>query len=135
MHEDRNIIIFDGVCNLCNGWVKFVIRRDPAGLFSFAPMQSDRAQELIAEHHGMPFDCETILLIKKGTVYARSDAVMEITRELPRCSVLFRILQLTPKPMRDFFYRIVARHRYRLFGKRDPCMVPTEDMQNRFIST
>jgi predicted DCC family thiol-disulfide oxidoreductase YuxK len=133
MVENRKIIIFDGVCNLCNRWVQYIVKRDPTGVFSFAPMQSDMARKLIAEHHGEEFNFETILLYKNGIFYERSDAVIEITRELPRCGFLFRIARITPKPIRDFFYRIVARHRYRVFGKRDQCMVPTEDMANRFI--
>jgi predicted DCC family thiol-disulfide oxidoreductase YuxK len=133
MHENRYIIIFDGVCNLCNGWVNYIIKRDPEGVFSFASMQGAIAEELIAEHRGAGFDFDTILLIKNGVCHARSDAIMEITRELPRCRFLFRVLRITPKSIRDFFYNVTAKRRYRLFGKRDQCMIPTEDVRKRFI--
>ena len=98
-------------------------------------MQSDIAQALIAKHHGEGYNVETLLLYKNDCFYERGDAVLEITRELPGCGVLFRIARITPKPIRDSVYRIIARHRYRIFGKRDQCMVPTQDMQNRFIES
>lgn len=135
MYYNCNIVIFDGVCNLCNAAVNFVIKRDPTGVFRFAPMQSDIAQELIAMHRGAEFDFTTILLIKNGTCHERSDAVLEIARELERCRFLFRILKLTPKPIRDFFYDAIAKCRYRLFGKRDKCIVPTQNVRNRFIDS
>lgn len=133
IHDDSRTVIFDGVCNLCNTAVHFVIKRDPEGLFRFVPMQSDVAQKLIKERCGTEFDFDTMVLIKDGISYERSDAVLEITRELERCRFLFRVLKLTPKPIRDFFYTITAKSRYRLFGRQDQCMVPAQDMRDRFL--
>jgi predicted DCC family thiol-disulfide oxidoreductase YuxK len=135
MLQNRSIVIFDGVCNLCNGWVRYIIKRDPEGVFSFASMQSDIAKELIEKHRGSEFELETILLIKNGICYDRSDAVMEIVRELPRCSLLFWIIRITPKHIRDFFYKGIAKRRYRLFGKRDHCMMPTQEVRSRFLES
>ena len=131
--DKRYIIIFDGVCNFCNGAVNFIIRRDPNKKFSFAPMQNDVAKNLIKEYKASGVGVDTFLLIKNQTCYYRSDAVLEIVKDLSGFWYLFRIFIFLPKKVRDFFYRAFARNRYEIFGKRKKCMVPTEEVKSRFI--
>lgn len=133
MYEAHHIVIFDGVCNLCNAWVNYIIRHDPEGLFRFVPMQSETAQKLIETHYGPGFEFDTVVLVKEDQYYERGDAVIEILKELQGCGMLFRAFRTLPKPLRDGLYKTVAMNRYRLFGRRDRCMVPGEDIHNRFI--
>jgi len=131
--DNRHIVIFDGVCNFCNGAVNFIIKRDPTGRFVFTPMQSPIGQELIEEYGAAMVGVDTILLVKDGQCFERTDAALEITKDLTGFWHWFRILKVLPKPFRDYFYRLFARNRYRLFGRRDTCMVPTVSVRERFL--
>lgn len=131
--EDKHIIIFDGVCNFCNASVNFIIKRDKEKVFMFTPMQSEFAQTLIAQHQDSNVDIGTIILIKNNIIYKRSDAALEIVKNLDGLWFLFGIFRIVPVSIRDYFYRTFANNRYRLFGKREVCMVPSSDQQKRFI--
>lgn len=128
-----HIVIFDGVCNFCNGAVNFIIKRDPTGRFAFAPLQSSVGQELIEKHGLAMVGEDTILLLKDGQCFERTDAVLEIMNDLAGFWHWFRVLKVLPKPCRDYLYRVFARNRYRLFGKRDTCIVPTANVRERFL--
>ena len=131
------IIFFDGVCNLCNGVVQFIIRHDAAGYFRFAPLQSAAARQLLAAHgHALPPagpDPDSVLLLEDGRVYAHSAAVLRMARHLPGWRWL-TAGRLLPRTWRDALYRFVARHRYRWFGRQAACMVPTPDLRARFLA-
>ena len=131
--SNRHIVIFDGVCNFCNGAVNFIIRRDPNGVFAFTPMQSEIGKELINKHGAELVGEDTFLLIKNGQCYERTDAAFEITRDLAGLWHMFRILRVLPRSFRDYFYKLFARNRYKLFGRREQCMIPTPDVRKRFI--
>ena len=131
--DKRHIVIFDGVCNFCNGAVNFIIYRDPNVRFVFTPMQSDIGQKLIEENDASMMGEDTFLLVKNGQCYERTDAALEITKDLTGFWYVFRVLKILPKPFRDFFYRLFARNRYALFGRRDSCMLPTENIRERFL--
>jgi len=131
--ENRHVIIFDGICNFCNGAVNFIIKRDAKGLFVFTPMQSEIAAKLIEEYEAPKVGFDTFLLIKNGTCYYRTDAAFEIARDLTGLWFLFRIFKVLPRGFRDYFYRAFARNRYTLFGKKDVCMIPTPELKNRFL--
>lgn len=131
--DNRHLVVFDGVCNFCNGAVNFIIERDPSGKFVFTPMQSGFAQEILRSHGIANVDVDTILLVKNGQAFIRSNAALEIARDLSGYWYLLNIFKIVPRPVRDWFYRIFARNRYMLFGRTDSCMVPTPDVQNRFI--
>lgn len=133
MFEKQSIIIFDGVCNLCNTGVHFIIRRDPKKVFLFSPMQSVFSQKLIEKYYGPEFDFDTFLVIKNGVCYDRSDGILEITRDLTGFWFVLQILKIVPKAIRDFFYNVIARKRYQIFGRQDQCMVPPADIRDRFI--
>jgi len=129
----RHLVIFDGVCNFCNGTVNFIINRDAKGVFCFSPMQSDLAKQLAGKHLIKDVGVDTLLLLKNNTTYTRSNAALEIAKDLTGYWYLLNIFKIIPRPVRDFFYRVVARNRYALFGKRNECMVPTDAVRSRFV--
>jgi len=129
----QNVIIFDGVCKFCNNSVNFIIKRDHHNVFLFAPMQSEAAQDLIAKYNVKDVGFDTFLLIKNNKCFYRTDAVLEITKDLSGYWYLFRVFKLLPRSFRDYFYRLLARNRYDIFGKTDKCMVPTPDIKNKFL--
>lgn len=132
-HELSPVILFDGVCNLCNGFVQFVIARDPHGRFRFGPLQSAAAQRLIGgARDGQPV-LDSVVLVENGQLWTRSSAALRIARRLSFPWPLAYVLIAVPRPLRDWVYDIVARNRYQWFGKRDACMVPTADLRARFI--
>ena len=127
------IVLFDGVCNLCNRYVRFLIDRDPAGYFRFASLQSPIAHELL-ESHTLPSDQLTsIVYIENGRAYTRSDAVLRMAAHLPAAWRLLSIFRIVPRVIRDAVYDFIARKRYRWFGKRDECALPTPGQRQRFL--
>ncbi|HCN05770.1 MAG TPA: thiol-disulfide oxidoreductase DCC [Bacteroidetes bacterium] len=125
-------VIFDGVCNLCNSTVDFLLRHDHHHRMIFGSFQTERAQELLREH-GVYEAPETIYVIADGRLYSESDAVLRIARELPipwRLTTWFRYV---PRALRNVFYRCIARNRYRWFGKRSSCRLPTAEERSRFM--
>jgi len=128
------VILFDGECNLCSYWVKFFIRRDPRALFKFASIQSPAGGKLYADAGFNPANPQTFLLIAADGVCSRSDAVIEIAARLGGAWRLTRGLKIIPRGIRDWAYGVLARNRYKWFGKRDSCMVPTPDIKRRFLN-
>lgn len=126
------VILFDGVCNLCNGWVNFVINRDPAGRFHFAPLQSDRARELL-NSVTYPVDFDSIVLLDGSQIFEKSDAILRIASKLSSGWPVLGILRVIPRGVRDRVYDVVARHRYSWFGRTDACHIPAENLQSRFL--
>lgn len=128
------VVLFDGVCNLCNGWVGFVVRRDPHMRFRFASLQSDFGAGVMARH-GLPPDyLGSILLLENGELFVKSDAVLRIVRGLRPPWPLLGMLMVVPRAIRDVVYDWVARNRYRWFGKREACMLPSPENAGRFLS-
>lgn len=126
------MILFDGVCNLCNGSVNFLIRRDEKGIFKYSPLQSNFSKKLIDELN-IPKYVDSIILVHKNRYYLKSDAVIEIIKELKWYWKIFLFGSILPRKLRDKIYDIIANHRYNWFGKRDECMIPTDDLKSRFI--
>lgn len=126
------LILFDGDCNLCNGAVQFVIRRDPAARFSFASLQSEAGRRALAEagQQDLP---DSIVLVQGSRVRVKSAAALAIARGLRLPWPLLSVFWLVPYPLRDLVYDWVARNRYRWFGKRDSCWVPTPELRARFV--
>ncbi|HEU4964166.1 MAG TPA: thiol-disulfide oxidoreductase DCC family protein [Bacilli bacterium] len=128
-----NIVLFDGVCNLCNSTVQFLIKHDPAGRLKFASLQSEQGRRLLEQVDG-PRDLQSIVLVdEQGRWYAESTAVLRICRSLQSFWKMGYGLLLIPRPLRDAAYRWLARRRYRFFGKQETCMIPTPEMQKRFL--
>lgn len=127
------MILFDGVCNLCNAYVNFVIDRDPTGYFTFGTLQSSAAAPYVEACDLSADALETVVLIEDGHCYLRSTAVLRILRRLGApWSWLYGIVVI-PKPLRDAVYNFVARIRYPIFGQRTECRVPTPDLRSRFL--
>jgi predicted DCC family thiol-disulfide oxidoreductase YuxK len=134
MSTPGGVILFDGVCNLCNGAVQFVIRRDPHGRFRFAALQSDAAKRLLAEAWPGPGPVpDSIVYIENGVAHVRSSAALRIARDLGFPWCLARIFTIIPRGLRDAVYDSVARRRFAWFGARDACMVPTPELRARFL--
>lgn len=127
------IVLFDGVCNFCNGSVNFIIERDAEGYFKFAPLQSEAGERLTIEHGIDTSDTDSIILVEDERVCTYSTAALRIAKRLDGIWSWFYVLIVIPKPVRDVFYKLFARYRYRLFGKRDTCMMPTADVRARFL--
>ena len=127
------VILFDGVCNLCNSSVQFVIARDAKGLFCFAPLQGNYAQQQLKNSGGANFDQSSVVLVAGGRIFNRSEAVLRIARQLPWPWPLLYGFMVVPRVLRDGVYNLLARNRYRLFGKREQCMIPTPELKARFI--
>ena len=130
---DRPVLLFDGVCNLCNGLVQWVIERDPEGRFRFAALQSDAGQRLLAAHDLPTEDFETFVLVDGEYCYTKSTAALHVLKGLGLpYSALYPAVAL-PRFVRDRLYDFVADHRYGWFGKRESCMMPDESLESRFL--
>jgi predicted DCC family thiol-disulfide oxidoreductase YuxK len=128
-----DVVVFDGVCNLCNTVVQTIIRGDPDGRFQFASLQSEGGRHLLEQHGVNALEPETVVLIRDGRVFTMSDAVLEIVRHMRFPYPLLLVGYVLPRFIRDALYRVVARNRYRWFGRRDSCMMPTPDLRHRFL--
>ena len=129
----KKIIVFDGLCNFCNGAVNFIIKRDPISLFSFTPIQGKLAQQLLKEHGINQYNHDTLFLITDNKVYTLSSAALEICKDLSGHWYLFRVFKIIPSPLRDLFYKLFARYRYKLYGRRASCRIPDENIKSRFL--
>jgi len=128
------IVLFDGMCNLCNGAVRFIIARDKQRYFRFASLQSACGQRLLQSDEVDKRRLDTIVLVQCNRVYTKSTAALQIVRHLNLPWRLFSVLFIIPKPLRDALYDWIAFNRYRWFGQRDVCLVPTLDIQARFVN-
>jgi len=131
--DDESIILFDGVCNLCSGFVQFVLPRDEEGKYRFASLQSDAGQALLAEHDLPSDELESVVLIEDGESYVKSSAIIQIATGLGGAYRLFSPFRYLPRSVRDRIYDFVADNRYRWFGKKDRCMMPSGDVESRFL--
>lgn len=128
----NDIVIFDGVCNLCARSVQFILRHESGPHFTFSPLQSSAGARLLAEYGFPATNVESFVLISDGRVYARSTAALRIARRFKGAWRLLGILWLVPRPVRDAVYDYIARRRYAWFGKAESCMVPTPELSARF---
>ena len=127
------ILLFDGVCNLCNGFVQFVIKRDPEGIFRFTALQSKAGQELLTTHQQEKSNLSTVILLENGRVYTHSDVALRVATRLGGAWSLFSVFSIIPRSIRDHIYNWVAQNRYPWFGKKEQCMIPTPDIKARFL--
>jgi len=135
MVSEKKIILFDGVCNLCNGAVKFVIKRDKRDLFRYAALQSETGQQLTKERKIDTATVDSIILIEPGVAYfIKSDAALEIAKDLSGAWPLIAIFKWVPGSIRDSIYDWVAKNRYTWFGRQESCMIPTEELQHKFLA-
>ena len=130
----KKIILFDGVCNLCSKSVNFIIKYDKADHFRFASIQSEAGKKIIKKYLIDTNKNDSIILISNENISYRSNAVFTILFYLKTIWRILLIFSVLPSPIRDLFYRIIAKSRYRFFGKNDICMTPSEEIKSKFIS-
>ena len=130
--DDYILVLFDGVCNLCNGAVQFIIKRDPSSKFRFASLQSDYAISQMKKYGIDPVAMHSIIVIDNGRAYDKSDAAFKIAANLNGVWRIAAALRFIPKIVRDGVYDFIASRRYKLFGKRDSCMLPDDSISERF---
>ncbi|MFH1068234.1 MAG: DCC1-like thiol-disulfide oxidoreductase family protein [Candidatus Glassbacteria bacterium] len=127
------MVLFDGFCNLCGGFASWLVRRDRRGRFRLTPLQGETAGKLLSACKDSIAGTDTIVLVEDGRCFTRSTAVLRILKRLPRPWAVFYLLIAVPRPVRDFVYDIIAKLRYRLFGRRDKCYLPENDPAGRFL--
>ena len=132
-NQDKDVILFDGVCNLCNSSVDFVLRHDTKKAFLFASLQSDAGKELLEKAGLEESYLDSIVLYSEGSVYVGADAALRIAAKLRFPFNLLTVGRLIPGPLRTMVYNYIARNRYRWFGKQDSCRLPTPEEKERFI--
>jgi len=129
----ENIVIFDGVCNLCEFSVNFIFERDTAGQFYFTPAQSPLGSSLLKRFGINTSRLDTVVLVRDGLAFTRSAAAIEIASKLDKPWNLLTVFQAVPEPLRDMIYDQIAQNRYQLFGKKEACMLPSEALRKRFL--
>lgn len=133
--SNHGILLFDGICNLCNGFVNFVIDHDPQGYFKFGALQSSEAAPYLRRYglEGEEEALSSVVLIEDGMAFRQSTAALRVLRRLgPPWALLYGFM-VVPRPLRDAVYGWIARNRYAWFGKRDQCRIPTPELQSRFL--
>ena len=129
----ERIILFDGICNLCNHAIQTVIRHDPEEKFSFASLQGSTGQTLLRRYQLDDLQLDSFVLIKNGKAYTKSTAALQVAGELKGIIRLLKLFIIVPPFIRNGIYMLIARNRYRWFGKRDECMVPSPSLKKRFL--
>ena len=128
------LVLFDGVCNFCNGAVNFIIARDRDAYYKFAPLQSYVGVELQVQHGIDASKIDSIILVENEMAYMHSTAALKIAKHLNGLWPVFYAFIVIPRPIRDWAYKLFAKYRYKLFGRQDACMMPTPDVRARFLT-
>jgi predicted DCC family thiol-disulfide oxidoreductase YuxK len=128
------IILFDGVCNFCNDSINFVIKHDKKNYFKFAPLQSERGGELLDKYKISRAETDSVVVVENEKAYTHSTAALRIAKGLGGIWSLAYIFIVVPKFIRDAAYNLIARNRYKWFGKKDACMLPTPEIREKFLS-
>ncbi|MEM6644477.1 MAG: DCC1-like thiol-disulfide oxidoreductase family protein [Bacteroidota bacterium] len=131
----ETILFFDGVCNLCNSSVQFVLKRDSSKIFKYASLQSRLAKELLPEHLSDSSEPKSLVLYENQKFYTKSTAALRVAKRLDALWSMFSIFLVIPVFIRDGVYDFIARNRYRWFGKKDQCMIPKPEYRERFLDT
>lgn len=129
----HSIILFDGVCNLCNGAVNFVIKRDPGNVFKFTPLQEKQGVLLLKKHAIDAQKLDSIVLVENKKVYTKSSAALRIARKMSNLWPLFFVLLIIPSYIRDGVYDFIAKNRYKWFGKKEQCIIPAPGLKEKFL--
>ena len=131
--REYDIILFDGICNLCNSSVNFIIRHDKGNRFKFAALQSDIGNELVKKYSIDPQKTDSIILIKNEKHFIKSSAALRIAKELSGAYPLLFAFMIIPPYLRNLVYDYIARNRYKWYGKRESCMIPTQELKDKFL--
>lgn len=131
--NNHKIILFDGVCNLCNSSVNFIIDRDKKNIFKFAALQSEAGQKILDKSGMNKNDFDSVVLVDENKIYSKSTAALKIVKEFPSLWKTLYVFIIIPSPVRNFIYDLIAKNRYRWFGKKDSCRMPSPELKNKFI--
>ena len=131
--DHKTIILFDGICNLCNGAVQFLLKREKQEQFVFASLQSDAAKYILLQYNVKKISMDSILFIEDGQIYQKSTAVLKISKYLNWPWTMVSVFRLLPLRFRDKMYDLIAKLRYSWFGRKDTCMMAIPEYKNRFI--
>lgn len=133
MERNHDIVLFDGVCNLCNSAILFIIKRDRKDRFRFAPLDSDIGKELLSQHHIDSSKIDSIVLISGDSAFAKADAALNIAKHLNHLWPILYVFKIVPSFISDKIYDFIARNRYKWFGKKESCMIPTPNLTSKFL--
>ncbi|MFT5077566.1 MAG: putative DCC family thiol-disulfide oxidoreductase YuxK [Planctomycetota bacterium] len=133
VEKKQSIILFDGVCNLCNSSINFVIKRDKKDEFRFTALQEEPGISLLKHHHIDTKDTDSIILIENDTVYVKSSAALRVSRKLSGAWPLMYGFMIVPAFIRNGVYDYIAKNRYKWYGKQDSCMIPNPELNNKFL--
>jgi predicted DCC family thiol-disulfide oxidoreductase YuxK len=133
MNENKDIVLFDGVCNLCNAAILFIIKRDKNDRFRFAPLESEVGKELLAKYQIDPSKINSIVLVSGDSAFAKAGAALRISKHLTGLWPLLYSLIIIPSLISDTVYDFIARNRYKWFGKKESCMIPTPELKSKFL--
>jgi predicted DCC family thiol-disulfide oxidoreductase YuxK len=133
MTSGERIVFFDGVCNLCNGLVKFIVRHDRKGLIKFTPLQSEAAMQILKEAGINSVRLDSVAYLSGNKIYYKSQAILRIIKDMGGIWKALLFLRIIPRPISDAVYDFIAKHRYKIFGKKESCMIPDKSIAGRFI--
>jgi predicted DCC family thiol-disulfide oxidoreductase YuxK len=131
--NENPVILFDGVCNFCNGTVNFVLKQDRKDVFRFAALQSEAGRKLLEKYKLSTEEFDSFVLLDEGKIYKKSAAALRVMNKLPWYWKEVQLFRVIPTPFRDAIYDFIARNRYKWFGKKDQCMIPTLEIKSRFL--
>ena len=131
--KNQFVILFDGVCNFCNYWVNFIIDRDKQNVFKFAALQSEKGEEFLDKYNLSKSDFDSFILIAEKKVFKKSSAAFEIANHLNGWPKILIPLSILPPTLTDLIYDLVAKNRYKFFGKKDSCRIPTKEEKSKFL--
>lgn len=130
---DKPVLLYDGVCNLCNWIVKFTIQRDKTGKFLYAALQLEKGQEIL-KHFGLNTnDFDSFVLVDGNKYYTKSSAALRVMKVMGGAWSLLYVFIIIPKPIRDFLYNLIAKNRYKMFGRQEACLLPRPEWKSRFL--
>ncbi|MEP7164689.1 MAG: thiol-disulfide oxidoreductase DCC family protein [Ferruginibacter sp.] len=132
--DDHPIILFDGICNLCNSSVQYVIKHDPHAIFRFASLQGETGQQLLKQYGLPPNDLNSFVLIRDNKLYTRSAAALNVAKQLTGSTRFLYGFIIVPPFIRNAVYDLIAKNRYKWFGKKEACMIPTAALRSRFLN-
>lgn len=135
MNEEHPVILFDGVCNLCSSSVQYVIKHDPMHIFRFASLQSPFGQKILAMHNLPSNTYNSFILFANNKIYTRSTAALVVAKDLKGFIKLLYAFIIVPRFIRDAVYNFIAKNRYKWFGKKNDCWIPTKELKNLFLDT
>ena len=133
--KNNRIIFFDGVCNLCNASVNFILKNDKKKRFVFASLQSDVAKDILLQFSKKKLTLDTFIYVENGVLFEKSTAALKIAKQLRTPWPIFYVFMIIPKFFRDYIYTFIAKNRYNWFGKKASCMVPTPELKSRFLDS